>query len=92
MKIKFIQAPKGRDYKVGETVDFKGPVEQTYAMKFIQRGWAEPVDEAAIKASEKAAREAQEKIEGEARAAADAKAKVEAATKAQNQAGATDQK
>lgn len=40
MRIRFTEAPEGRDYKVGQVVEFKGPVEETYARKFIQRGWA----------------------------------------------------
>lgn len=80
MKIKFIEAPKGRDYKAGQIVEFTGPVETTYAMKYVARGWAEPYDEAAIKAAERAQREAQVKADEEARAAA--KAKSDAVTKA----------
>lgn len=40
MKVKFIEAPKGRHYKVGEVVEFHGAVAETYARKFIHRGWA----------------------------------------------------
>lgn len=47
MKIRFNCAPKGRDYKAGEVVEFKGRIEETYARKYIARGWAAEVDEAA---------------------------------------------
>lgn len=41
MKIKFVQRPSGgRDYEVGEEVEFAGRVEEGYAQKFIDRGWA----------------------------------------------------
>ncbi len=40
MRIRFIEVPIGRDYKVGQVVEFNGAVEQTYARKFITRGWA----------------------------------------------------
>ncbi len=43
MKIKFIESPKGRDYKIGEEVDFVGHIQEAYARKFIDRGWAEEV-------------------------------------------------
>lgn len=79
MKIKFVTAPKGRDYKVGQVVEFKGKVEETYALKFLSRGWAEPFDEAAAKAAEKASRDEQaekDKQEADAKLDAEAKAKV----------------
>lgn len=47
MKVRFKEAPKGRDFKVGQVVEFKGAVDETYARKYIARGWAEEVDEAA---------------------------------------------
>ena len=81
MKIKFIVAPKGRNYKVGEVVDFKGAVEETYAMKYISREWAEPYDESAIKAADKAARDAQAKVDADAKTDADARAKAESEAK-----------
>ena len=40
MKLKFVEAPKGRHYKVGEVVDFTGPVAEGYARKYMDRGWA----------------------------------------------------
>lgn len=51
MKIRFLTEPKGRDYKKGQVVEFKSSVELTYARKFIARGWAEEIDEAAELAS-----------------------------------------
>lgn len=47
MKIRFTTAPKGRDYKVDQVVDFKGKIEEGYARKYIDRGWAVEIDEAA---------------------------------------------
>ncbi len=41
MKIKFNVAPKARDYKVGDVVEFNGPIPEGYARKYINRGWAE---------------------------------------------------
>jgi hypothetical protein len=50
MKVKFTEAPHGRHYKVGEVHDFHGPVAETYARKYIARGWAvEHKDEPAPK-------------------------------------------
>jgi hypothetical protein len=40
MKIKFIEAPKGRDFKVGDIVELNGPLNEGYARKYINRGWA----------------------------------------------------
>lgn len=40
MRVRFIEAPKARDYRVGDVVDFDGPIPETYARKFINRGWA----------------------------------------------------
>lgn len=40
MRIRFIEVPTGRDYKVGQEAEFKGFVEESYARKFISRGWA----------------------------------------------------
>lgn len=84
MKIKFLQSPKGRpEYQKGETHDFNGPVEESYARKFIDRGWAEPADRAA----EKAAKEDQDAKVAAAKAAAEQaakdKAEAEARIKAQ---------
>ena len=45
MKIEFVQASKGRDFKVGDVVEFEGKVEEGYARKYIQRGWAKPADD-----------------------------------------------
>jgi hypothetical protein len=72
MKIKFIARPLGGrpEYKIGDTVEFNGKVEEAYAQKYIDRGWAEDVsekvsastvetteaDEAAAAAAEEAAR------------------------------------
>jgi len=43
MKIKFIMQPTGgrREFKVGDIVEFNGPVPEGYARKYIDRGWAE---------------------------------------------------
>ncbi len=41
MKIKFTEAPKGRDHKIGDVVEFNGPIPEGYARKYIARGWAE---------------------------------------------------
>lgn len=55
MKIKFIEAPKGRDYKVGDIVEFKGLISEGYAQKYINRGWAiEVADEKPSKKAEPA--------------------------------------
>lgn len=43
MRLKFLTAAPGRDFKPGETRDFNGPVEEGYARKYIDRGWAEEV-------------------------------------------------
>ena len=40
MKIKFIERPPARDYKVGDIVEFSGPIAEGYARKYILRGWA----------------------------------------------------
>ena len=45
MKIKFTEAPKGREYKAGDVVEFKGPIPEGYARKYINRGWAEEYTE-----------------------------------------------
>lgn len=86
MKIKFIESPNGREHKKGDIVDFKGRVEETYALKYIARGWAEPVDEAAIRAAEKAEKEEKERTDAEAKAKAesDAKTKADAGARAKN--------
>lgn len=78
MKIKFTEAPKGRAYKAGDIVEFKGKIDEGYALKYISRGWAEPYDDSAEKAAAKM------KAEEESRAKADAeqKAKDEADAKA----------
>ena len=84
MKIEFIEAPKGRDYKAGDIVEFKGRVDEGYALKYISRGWAKPYDESAIKAAEKAAREEEARLKAEA----DAKARDDAAARAKADAEA----
>ncbi len=61
MKIKFIESPPARpEYKKGDVVDFNGPVEESYAKKFLLRKWAEPVDKVASSVVEKASQEAKE--------------------------------
>ncbi|MCP1832826.1 hypothetical protein [Bradyrhizobium sp. USDA 4545] len=86
MKIKMLETPKGRpEFQKGQTYEFKdGTSEESYARKFIARGWAEPVD----KAAEKAAREDQERAAAEAKAAAEqaAKDKAEAEAKQREKA------
>ncbi|RWF66852.1 hypothetical protein [Mesorhizobium sp.] len=76
MKIKFIQKPKGRDYNVGDVVDFNGPVEESYATKFLNRGWAEPADDEAATHVEKTAADAEAAAARDAKANADYKAAV----------------
>jgi hypothetical protein len=52
VKIKFIEAPPAREYKVGDVVEFNGYVAEGYARKYILRGWAvdyvEPVKAAPV--------------------------------------------
>jgi len=43
MKLRFIEAPKGRDFKVGDVVEFNTSIEHSYARKYIARGWAEEI-------------------------------------------------
>ncbi len=45
MKIKFTAVPSARDYKVGDVVEFKGHIDVGYALKYINRGWAEEYEE-----------------------------------------------
>jgi hypothetical protein len=41
MKLRFIQRALGRpEYQVGKIYDFNGQVEEGYAAKYIDRGWA----------------------------------------------------
>jgi hypothetical protein len=41
MKLRFVQKAPGRhEYQVGKIYDFNGPVEEGYAAKYIDRGWA----------------------------------------------------
>ncbi len=77
MKIRMLATPKGRaEYQKGEVYDFNGAIEEGYALKFIDRGWAEPAD----KAAREAAREEQERREAQAKARTeqDARDKAEA--------------
>lgn len=92
MKIKFIEAPKGRDFKKGDVVDFKGKVDETYALKYIARGWAEPVDEAAVRAADKAEKEEKERADAEAKARAESGAKTNADAEARAKNGQPDLK
>ena len=92
MKIKFTTSPKGRpEFKAGDILDFKGPVPETYANKFIARGWAEPYDDAAIKATEKARAKADADAQAEAAARekekAEAEARIKAAADVKNKTG-----
>lgn len=44
MKIKFIARPLGRpEYKIGDEIEFNGPIDEGYARKYIARGWAEDI-------------------------------------------------
>ncbi len=55
MKIKFVQRPGGgRDFKVGDEADFNGRIEEGYARKYIDRGWAEEVVEKPVEDKPKA--------------------------------------
>ncbi|XUM25122.1 hypothetical protein ACRAVF_33855 (plasmid) [Bradyrhizobium oligotrophicum S58] len=94
MKIKFLVEPKGRsEYKAGAVVDFRGKVEEGYARKYIERGWAERIDrskpavdaEADVKAT---ADQAKDDAEAKAKADADAKMKADADAKAKAEADA----
>lgn len=85
MKIKFLISPKGRpEYKKGESYDFNGPIEEGYARKFIDKGWAEPVDKAAERAAkedaDKKAAEEKAKVEQDAKDKADTVARIRAAS------------
>ena len=82
MKIEFVQAPKGRDFKVGDVVDFKGQVEEDYAQKYIQRGWARPVDDAAADTATTAAAQVTAVVPADTQAADDVAAKAAAIGKA----------
>lgn len=69
MKIRFVEAPKGgRDYKAGDEAEFVGRVEEGYAQKYIDRGWA-------VDISPKIAESTAEEIEADAAAEA---ARIEA--------------
>lgn len=50
MRIKILVTPPGRQHlKVGEVMEFKGPVEEGYAKKYVARGWAEEVTGETVK-------------------------------------------
>lgn len=79
MKIKFVQKPIGRpEYNIGDVVEFNGPVEESYARKFLARGWAEPADKDSKSHVEKTAAEAEETAVREAKERAAYKTAVEA--------------
>lgn len=40
MKIRFVESPKGRGYKIGDEIEFAGRIEEEYARKYVKRGWA----------------------------------------------------
>ncbi len=83
MKIEYIAKSKGRAWEIGDTAEFKGVVEEGYALKYMMSGWAKPLDEAASKALARAlsqataaeaalvASAARERIENAFRAQAD---------------------
>jgi len=63
VKIRFIERPPARDYKVGDIVEFNGHIAEGYARKYILRGWAveyvapvvevaKPVEKVVVKAPE----------------------------------------
>jgi len=90
VKIRFLLQPKGRsEYKAGDVVDFRGKVEEGYARKYIERGWAERADKpkAAVDADAEA-KIADDRAKAEAKADADAKAKADAEAKAKADADA----
>ncbi len=98
MKIEFVQTAKGRDFKVGDIVEFKGMVEEGYAQKYIARGWARLVDAAAAKADmidqieskppeESGDQAPNESKADEASAGDDEVAKIKAAVRAKKDAG-----
>jgi len=82
MKVKMLVTPPGgrREYNQGETFD----IEESYAKKFIERGWAEPADRAA----ERAAKEERERIAAENKARAEQAAKDRADAEARAKAAA----
>jgi membrane protein involved in colicin uptake len=106
MRIKFIKAleikqgdGKGPKYAADEIVNFNGPVEETYARKYVRRGYAVEFDEKAerkaraeaeakLRADEAAAAKARAEADAKAKADADAKAKADAEAKAKAEADA----
>lgn len=56
MKVRIIELSKGRDFKVGDILEFNTPVELTYARSYIDNGWAVAIDEAAERAQAEADR------------------------------------
>ena len=91
MKIRFLLQPKGRsEYKAGDVVDFRGKVEEGYARKYIERGWAERADKpkAAVDDAEAKIADDKAKAEAEAKAKADADAKAKADAEAKAKADA----
>jgi parvulin-like peptidyl-prolyl isomerase len=90
MKIKFLRSyqPKqgdgqGPKYTAGQVVNFKGPVEETYAAKYVRLGLAEEFDETAARAADRKIKD-----EEDAKAEADTKAKADAEAKAKSEADA----
>lgn len=59
MKIKFTESPKGREYKKGDEVDFVGSIEEGYARKYVDRGWAEEVKAKVVPTEEEKAYDAE---------------------------------
>lgn len=54
MKIRFVKTPEGgrkADFKVGDELDLVGPINEGYARKYIDRGWAEEVKPEPVAAS-----------------------------------------
>lgn len=85
MKIRFIANPPARpEYKKGDVVEFNGPVEESYAKKFLARGWAEPADKAAKEIVDKSVQEAKMADTEDKQQKADYKAQVEAGQRGPN--------
>lgn len=70
MKLRFTQGhrPKGAadnipEYKVGETYEFKGAVAQTYARKYVNRGYAVEVKDEPVVAPVEVEAERVERVE-----------------------------
>jgi ribosomal protein L9 len=79
MKIKFVKTAPGRpEYSLGETYEFTGPLEESYARKYMDRGWAVAADTPAKDHVERKTADAEAMAAREAKEKAEYKAKVEA--------------